>query len=115
MTGRVPYLELEKKKVAHVIHIDVRRLSWVFFLFFFPNLLLSTDLDFLAVDLDGLHGKVDANGVALVFGVRAALEPLYNASFTGTAVADQHNLEQEVEVVLGGHGRDAGLLLLLRR
>lgn len=79
--------------------------------------LRTTDshLDFLAVDLDGLHREVDANGVALVLGVRAALETLHDARFAGAAIADQHDLEQEVEVVFGRHHRDAGCLRRRRR
>lgn len=58
-------------------------------------------LDFLAVDLDGLHGKVNADGVALVLGVRAAFEPLHDARLAGAAIADQHDFEQKVEIVFG--------------
>lgn len=67
-------------------------------------------LDFFAVDLDGLHRKVHADGVALVLGVRAALEPLHNARLAGAAVADQHDFEQKVEIVLDRHhGHSRGL------
>lgn len=62
---------------------------------------MDAHLDFLAVDFDGLHGKVNADGVALVLGVRAALEPLHDARLAGAAVADQHDFEQKVEIVFG--------------
>lgn len=68
--------------------------------------------DFLAVDLDGLHGKVDADGVALVLGVCATLEPLNDACLASAAVTDKHDFEQKIEIVLGWH---SGHLLLRRR
>lgn len=71
--------------------------------------------DFLAIDLNGLHGKVDANGVALVLGICATLEPLNDARLASAAVADKHNFEQKVEIVLGWHSGDSGYLLLRRR
>lgn len=67
-------------------------------------------LDFLAVDLDRFHGKVNANGVSLVLGVRAAFEPLHDARFAGATVADQHDFEQEVEIVFGRHHGHSGRL-----
>lgn len=71
--------------------------------------------DFFAIDFDGLHGKVDANGVALVLGICATLEPLNNACLASAAVADQHDFEQKVEIVLGWHSGDSGRLLQRRR
>jgi len=71
--------------------------------------------DFLAVDLDGLHGKIDADGVALVLGICATLETLNDACFASAAVTDKHDFEQKVEIVLGWHRGDPGRLLLLRR
>jgi len=49
--------------------------------------------DFLAVDLDGLHRKVDADSVALVLGICATLEPLNNARLASAAVTDKHYFE----------------------
>lgn len=72
-------------------------------------------LDFFAIDLNGLHGKVDANGVALVLGVRATLESLHNARLASAAVADEYNFEQKVKIVLGRHSSHSGRLLVLRR
>jgi len=66
-------------------------------------------------DFDGLHGKVDANGVALVLGICATFEPLNNACLASAAVADQHDFKQKVEIVFGWHSGDSGRLLLRRR
>lgn len=73
------------------------------------------EFDFLAVDFDGLHGKVDTDGVALVLGICTTLETLNDACLASATIADKHDFEQKVKIVLGWHNGDPGRLLLRRR
>jgi len=72
-------------------------------------------LNFLAIDFDGFHRKINTNGVALVLGVRSTLEPLNDTCFAGAAVTDKHDFEQKVKIVFGRNGGDSRRLLLRRR
>jgi len=69
-------------------------------------------LDFLAVDLDGFHGKIDSNGVALVLGVRSTLEPLNDTCLSGAAVADKHDFEKKIKIIFSRYSGNSRRLLL---
>lgn len=65
----------------------------------------ATDLHFLAVDVHGAHGKVDADGVLLLLVELPRLEAVHHARLPHVGVADQDDLEEVVEgIVRAGAG-----------
>lgn len=66
-------------------------------------------LDPLAVYKHGLHGEIDADGVAVTLDKRAGPESLHHASLASTAIADQHDLEQVVEALVVAHHQIVGV------
>lgn len=74
-------------------------------------MLRGAHLDPLAVYEHGLHGEVDADGVAMALDERAGPEALHHAGLARAAVADQHDLEQVVKalVVARAHHQVVGV------
>lgn len=74
-----------------------------------------TDLHFLAVDVHGAHGEVDADGILLLLVVLPRLEAVHHARLPHVGVADQDDLEEVVEGIVrarageGHRGCRAGL------
>lgn len=49
--------------------------------------------DFLAIDVDGFHGEVNTNCIAMPFFILARLESLNDARFPRTTISDQYNFK----------------------
>lgn len=71
-----------------LLKMDWKNLKkWVWFAYF----------DFFAINIDGLHWKINANRIAVSFFILTRFESLYNTRFACTTISDQHNFKQIIE------------------
>lgn len=59
-------------------------------------------LDFFPIHHNGFHGEIHPDSVAVSLDKGAVFEALHHARFSGTAVANQHDFEQEIERFVRG-------------